>query len=1152
MRWIPFLIAGFITVFLAGAWLGASGEAERIEQRQVMQETLQTTIAVVNADTGAVVDGARQNFSAAIIDTLGAEFVLVSPEMARTGYESGIYGAIITFPHYVSERILSFNAMEPERVQLEFQINHDLPENDFIEVYRRILDVQTSINTTLAHTYVTEIFEQFHIAQDQVERVVQNSLDSLAAAAIVQMEQFTASLNMGALPQIPFEPSVLEISPRAVIAAEVVEDTAPVAHMFIDAFQTMARDAVNGRVRTLQNKFEFSLPAESRPFVLSARTKLPPGYEDELTNYINYVLAYQREAQTWHENAVRWHDDFVEHNQNLATVHYYLNDWHRALESWQEENQAHLNQANAYFEEVRQIHTALASLYSRLESSGELQGYMAELTELMSSINELPSVPNLRATAPPRYAGAAATVNIGILPGTRAGETAVGVPSRPDEFWTSLNQMHEQLRGLNVDTHLITEYQRHVQMQLLEYERYLDSIRHELAGWVNENLMKLAEIHHQYAEYVIEMQVNALQAEAEAMERLSHTITSFSDLQERLNNDTQERLLAFSNMMPESRTPLGINQNLISFTVMPVEIVAPEQREATFFEVVEALMVDTFWEYLLIAIPILCVIFFLTLLSYLWRRKESKAQKEAKTQTVTQVFILAILLAFLLIPAQTVFANTDVRVTIEGEPIIFEDQPPVIVGGRTLVPVRGVFEKLGFEVDWNNATRQAILTSDHHTVVLTAGSSIFVTNGDNRELDVYVQIIGDRTMLPIRAVLESVGYFVDWDAQTRTVQISAEPIGEIPDYVLIGEQWFSTAVTSLNLKERNLTSADILPLRYMTGLTELELYGNQITDLTPLTRLTNLTRLDLENNRISDLAPLARLTDLRGLWLDGNRVSNLEPLEGLVNLMELTLSNNHIFDLAPIMNSTHLEVLWLDNNQISNLTPIAGKTSLRNLMLNSNRISDLEPLVRLTNLVQLELNDNQISDLTPLAELTRLETLLLDDNRISNLEPIARLPRLNVLWLDNNQISELTYLAGLTTLTELWLYGNDISDLTPLAGLTRLTTLGLESNQISELATLSRLTNLTQLGLNDNQISNLTPLSGLSRLELLLLDDNQISDLTPLAGLMRLEVLWLDNNQISDLSPLGGLNNLRVLWLQGNRVTDWSPVGHVETVHGRP
>ena len=138
--------------------------------------------------------------------------------------------------------------------------------------------------------------------------------------------------------------------------------------------------------------------------------------------------------------------------------------------------------------------------------------------------------------------------------------------------------------------------------------------------------------------------------------------------------------------------------------------------------------------------------------------------------------ITLVVVAVIIPQAPTVgFAGEQpISVTINGERVVFTDQNPVIVDSRTLVPVRGVFEKLGFDVDWAPGTRQAILTSDQYTVVITVGSATFTVNGVNRTLDVPAQIIGDRTMLPIRAVVESVGYFVDWDGPTRTVLITTD------------------------------------------------------------------------------------------------------------------------------------------------------------------------------------------------------------------------------------------------------------------------------------------------------------------------------------------------------------------------------------------
>ena len=129
-----------------------------------------------------------------------------------------------------------------------------------------------------------------------------------------------------------------------------------------------------------------------------------------------------------------------------------------------------------------------------------------------------------------------------------------------------------------------------------------------------------------------------------------------------------------------------------------------------------------------------------------------------------------------LFPA-VVFAGDEIRVTIDGREVDFPAQPPVIVDGRTLVPMRGVFEALGFDVDWNQDTRTVSLTNAGHNVVISIGSSVFTANGTEHILDVPAEIIGGSTMLPIRAVLESVGYELEWDEATRTIAVTSARLG---------------------------------------------------------------------------------------------------------------------------------------------------------------------------------------------------------------------------------------------------------------------------------------------------------------------------------------------------------------------------------------
>ena len=131
-----------------------------------------------------------------------------------------------------------------------------------------------------------------------------------------------------------------------------------------------------------------------------------------------------------------------------------------------------------------------------------------------------------------------------------------------------------------------------------------------------------------------------------------------------------------------------------------------------------------------------------------------------------------------------VYATQAITVVVNGQRVQFTGQQPTIVNGRTLVPVRGVFDQLGFIVGWDGPTQRVTLTSDTHTVILTVGSASFTTNGTAHTLDVPAQIIGGSTMIPLRAVVESVGLDLNWEGSTSTITISGSTSSTIPANLL--------------------------------------------------------------------------------------------------------------------------------------------------------------------------------------------------------------------------------------------------------------------------------------------------------------------------------------------------------------------------------
>lgn len=115
--------------------------------------------------------------------------------------------------------------------------------------------------------------------------------------------------------------------------------------------------------------------------------------------------------------------------------------------------------------------------------------------------------------------------------------------------------------------------------------------------------------------------------------------------------------------------------------------------------------------------------------------------------------------------------NAEITVKLNGKKIDF-DQPPIIVNGRTLVPVRAIFEALGATVEWDNTTETVIAKRKNTTISLTIGNNVMQKNNKDITLDIAPQLLNSRTLVPARAIAEAFGCNVDWDNDTQTVLIT--------------------------------------------------------------------------------------------------------------------------------------------------------------------------------------------------------------------------------------------------------------------------------------------------------------------------------------------------------------------------------------------
>lgn len=91
----------------------------------------------------------------------------------------------------------------------------------------------------------------------------------------------------------------------------------------------------------------------------------------------------------------------------------------------------------------------------------------------------------------------------------------------------------------------------------------------------------------------------------------------------------------------------------------------------------------------------------------------------------------------------------------------------------TMVPLRVIIEGLGAEVAWSQQTKTATINRNNTTVALTVGNKTALVNGTPVGLDVSVEIMNGRTMVPIRFVSEQLGLKVTWNQSLRTISLDS-------------------------------------------------------------------------------------------------------------------------------------------------------------------------------------------------------------------------------------------------------------------------------------------------------------------------------------------------------------------------------------------
>jgi N-acetylmuramoyl-L-alanine amidase len=137
-----------------------------------------------------------------------------------------------------------------------------------------------------------------------------------------------------------------------------------------------------------------------------------------------------------------------------------------------------------------------------------------------------------------------------------------------------------------------------------------------------------------------------------------------------------------------------------------------------------------------------------------------------------KVLSLILLMIFLIgaTTANLAYGDINIRLYINGVAENKLDTDPFILNGRVMVPVRFVSESLGYQVEWKAETKEVVMMKNEKIMILQLESKVVRNNfmGDLM-MDVAPVIKNDRTMVPLRFIAESMGVSVLWNENTRSV-----------------------------------------------------------------------------------------------------------------------------------------------------------------------------------------------------------------------------------------------------------------------------------------------------------------------------------------------------------------------------------------------
>ena len=445
--------------------------------------------------------------------------------------------------------------------------------------------------------------------------------------------------------------------------------------------------------------------------------------------------------------------------------------------------------------------------------------------------------------------------------------------------------------------------------------------------------------------------------------------------------------------------------------------------------------------------------------------------------------------------------NTDAGVHI-GIPVSATDTE-----NDVLTWTLGGADAFAFDIDSTTGQLKTEAALDYETKRVY---SVTITVADEALSDTIVVII---SVIDVNDTPISAGFVPVAD---RTPQVRDAIVAAVPNVAAAADVTEAqvAAITSLNLRNKSITSLKTGDFSGMVLLSALNLHSNQLRSV-PMglfTGLSSLRSLRLGSNAIHPLPMIVSLQQVgvgafRAVVPSGAPFDVVLPIrvtDGSIRggLRSVTISQGSVGSPAFTVDGTSAKVSFgtlpeLPSNHF-------GYTLAQTAIFNRT------PEVTEAILKALDLNDPSAVTDTDIAMITRLD---LDDMDITSLrvDDFAGMLSLQTLTLGNNKLTTLPVgiFSDLTALVNLSLEGNSIETLPSnvFEGLSLLLMLNLADNELTGLSGtfFDGIPNIRSLSLSNNKLTALPAgiFEGVTQLTQLQLNGNAVDPLPILVSLQK-------------------------------------------------